>query len=141
MKKITLITTLLASACYISPGLADIIYHVKLNESFHTGMPVTGSDACAIVDSEAKCVHEPCNHHFNMCIPVLNTSTDQSLTVYDGKTFTLPPQSWMAFYSDDYYILPVQITNSDGENIFNPNSEGYMTLSLKCTSQDCSDWG
>ena len=141
MKKITLIITLLAAACYISPGLADIIYHKELHESFNTGMPATGSDACAIVDSEAKCSHQHCRHHFKMCIPILNTSSNQSLTVDDGKTFTVPPQSWMAFYSDDYYILPIKISNSDGDNIFNPNSQGYMTLSLKCTSDHCSDWG
>ncbi|MBV54031.1 MAG: hypothetical protein CL816_08270 [Coxiellaceae bacterium] len=140
MRKTLIITTLLTALSFGTSSLADIIYHTQLRESFHTGMPATGSDACAIVDSEAKCVHQPCHHHFKMCIPVLNTLSHQSLTVYDGKTFTLQPGSWMAFYSDDYYILPVKVSNSDGENIFNPNSEGYMTLSLECTSDHCDDW-
>lgn len=136
MKKMTL-TCLMLSVMTFTPTLhADLFPHLKIAKG--EGSYESGQALCDSIESSFD------NRKTTMCDPIYNASNDQDIRVSDSnqRWHTLKPNHWMAYYSDEIYLIDITISNAEDTMIYTePTTHNdWYGNGLSCNQQSCSQW-
>ncbi|HAG61779.1 MAG TPA: hypothetical protein DCL40_02635 [Coxiellaceae bacterium] len=136
MNKIAL-TCLTLSIVTLTPTLhADLFHRFKIAEG--EGSYESGQALCDSIQSSRG------NRKTTLCDPIYNASSDQTIMVTDGdqKWHTVEPNHWMAYYSDEIYLIDITVSNADKTMIYSEATvhSNWYGEGLSCNQQICSLW-
>lgn len=119
-----------------SPLYADVFHRFKVAQG--DGSFESGQALCDSITASRG------NGKTTMCDPVYNNSSNKSISVTDGDTtyHTIEPNHWLAYYSDEIYLIKITIKNNDNEIIYSdPTTHNdWYGDGLFCDQGSCLHW-
>ena len=136
MKKIALTCLTIFILTLTTTLYADLFHRFKIVEG--EGIYESGQALCDSIQSSRG------NRKTTMCDPVYNASSDQNIMVTDGDQtwHAVAPNHWIAYYSDEIYLIGMTISNADNTMIYtDPTTHnGWDGDGLSCNQMTCSQW-
>ena len=119
-----------------SPLYADVFHRFKVAQG--DGSFESGQALCDSITASRG------NGKTTMCDPVYNNSSNKSISVTDGDTtyHTIEPNHWLAYYSDEIYLIKITVKNNNNETIYSDPSthNDWYGDGLFCDQGSCIHW-